>query len=85
MRLGVVPLFYLHLLNGGGWVRDPEGRDLPDLDAAKKEALAGARDLMASEVKAGELRLDALVAIEDEHGDEVYRLRFADAVTIAGG
>jgi hypothetical protein len=38
-----MPRFYLYLHDGKSRVEDPEGSELPDLTAAREEALASAR------------------------------------------
>ena len=55
---------------------------LPDLEAAREEALEGARDLWASAIKSADGRdlLDCAILITDEHGHELTRVLFADAL-----
>lgn len=46
-----MPRFYFnlrHRLGAAGVAIDPEGDDLPDLDAAREHALAAARDTIAT-------------------------------------
>ena len=38
----------LRIRDGDVLIADPDGSDLPDRDAARAEALAGARDILAS-------------------------------------
>src|SRR5688572_20597270 len=39
-REGIMPRYYFHVRTGGSLRRDPDGRDLPDIDAARKSAVA---------------------------------------------
>ncbi len=41
-----MPRWYLHVHDGERAILDPEGSELPDLTAARKEALAAARELL---------------------------------------
>ena len=45
--------FFFHIRDGSVFIEDPDGTELDDLDAARDEALASARDLVAARVKAG--------------------------------
>ena len=63
-------------------VRDDEGLDLPDVAGARAAALAGARALMCDQLKDGRLNLDHRIEVEDEAGERVLILLFADAIEI---
>ena len=43
--------YYFHVRKRGQLTRDEEGIDLPDISAAKQEALQGARELLAEAIK----------------------------------
>ncbi len=76
-------IFYLHLFNRLGAILDEEGRDLPDLAAAREEAIRNARSIMAEEVRAGELDLNARIDIAGPRADQVhFTLPFSDALVI---
>jgi hypothetical protein len=45
-----MPHFYLHVCNGNGFTEGEEGAELPDVEAARMRAVAGLRDLLASEL-----------------------------------
>jgi len=77
-----MPRFYMHVSNGHGFAEDEEGVELADEDAARDEALAGARDLMASELKKGELNLSSFIEVEDEAHRLLFTLHFSDAVKL---
>ena len=48
-----MPTFHFHVRDGGHLFEDPDGSDLPDLQAARAEALAAAREGVAEHIRAG--------------------------------
>jgi hypothetical protein len=72
----------MHVCNGMGFAEDPEGTELPDHEAAREKAIEGLRDLMAGEMKAGQLNQASFVEIADEAGDLISIVSFEDAVTV---
>jgi hypothetical protein len=48
---GHMPRFYFHICDDEGMSRDDEGTDLLDLEAAREEARASARDLISNYMK----------------------------------
>ena len=83
MRLSGVPRFYFHVCNGSGFTEDDEGSEVADLSEARTNAIKGLRDIMASELKRGELNLGSFIEIEDEAHELVMTVPFADAVNVA--
>jgi hypothetical protein len=79
-----MPRFYLHVCNGTGFLEDEEGVELSDVDAARAAAVAGARDLMASDVREGELDLASFIEVEDENHQWLFALLFLDALKVKG-
>jgi hypothetical protein len=77
-----VPRYYFHVCDGGGFAEDEEGLELADSDAARLEALRGARSLMAEELRQGELNLASFIEVEGEGGEHLFTLTFDDAVEI---
>ena len=69
--------FFLHLRDGTELMEDPDGSELPDLNAARAEAREAARDIMAGMVRAGELLDGQQIEIRDAAGAllEVVRLK----------
>ena len=78
-----MPLYYLHVCNGNGFIEDEEGQDLPDLDAARAAALRGARDIMSEEIRRGELNPASFIEVENEDHQLLFTLQFSDAVRIS--
>ena len=60
--------FYFHLKDGDRIITDEDGLDLPDLDAARREAILGARELLADAIKAGKSKVPDALVIADEAG-----------------
>ena len=79
-----MPVFHLHLHNAHVDASDEQGHDLPDLDAAKAEALAGIRDFLGHEAKTGTLDFRGQVDIADEAGPILETIASKDAFTFKG-
>ena len=76
-----MPLYFFDLHNDMD-VLDHDGKDFPDLNAAKENALAEAREMMKQAVDDGELNLGHDISVRDENGTTVYVLRFGEAVRV---
>ena len=74
--------FFFDLDECGDVTSDCEGRDLPDIAAARAQAVVEARALMAGDILAGKLCLDCAIRIRDATGAEVAMVTFADAARI---
>jgi hypothetical protein len=61
---------------------DEEGRELPDIEAARDAAMAAARDMAAESVREGHLNLGHYVEVEDGHGTPVMKITFGEVVSI---
>ena len=77
-----MPRYHFHVHDGTGVAEDEEGRELADLDAARVEALKGARSLIAEEALAGRIDMGSRIEVTDGTAEVVLTVRFADAVTI---
>ena len=81
-RLGRVARFYLHLINDMD-VPDEEGKELPDLNAARNWASRQARLLLGEIAKEeGRVVLHHRIDIENEHGEVLETVRFGDVVKV---
>lgn len=78
-----MPHFYLNVRDADGLLEDPEGSDLPDLDAAHLQALEGARDILAEMLRKGEVLDRQTIEITDEAGAVLAVVRFRDAFRLA--
>lgn len=78
-----MPRFYLHVCNGSGFVEDEEGQELPDLESAREQAIQGLRDIMAGDLRAGELNMASFIEVEDEARQLLTTVNFLEAVSIS--
>ena len=76
-----MPRFFFHIQDHA-LVRDDEGMELPDAEAARAEAMRGIRAMICDQVLQGRLALHHRVEIEDDTGAKVAALAFADAVRV---
>lgn len=74
--------YYFHMRDANGRIRDEEGVDLPDIEAARAEAMRGARSIIGHDVLAGRLDLSGAIEVVDEAGQEIHALAFVDAVSL---
>ena len=72
----------MHLRNGSDQLLDAEGSEFEDLAALRGSVMANARGLMAGDVRDGLLDLRFRIDAEDESGEIVYSLPFAQAVNV---
>ena len=77
-----MPRFYLHIRDGDRFLEDPDGSELPDLDAARAEAMASARELLADKIKAGEVVNGQRFEIVDEAGEVRATVPVKDAIRL---
>jgi hypothetical protein len=77
-----MPKYYLNIHNGLGFVQDEEGCVLDDSEAAREQAIRGARSIISAEVLAGTIDLRGKIEILAEDGSLALIVPFSDAVTI---
>ena len=73
----MMPLYYLHIRNGDKLEVDPDGTELPDLEAAFAEAVKVARELVD---EVDDLGRDAAIEITDGSGETVLTVPFSDTL-----
>jgi hypothetical protein len=79
-----MPKFYFHLHNDLD-VADEEGRELPDLDAARAYAEENALFTMAQTLQdEAHINFRHYIDIEDERGTVLATVRFKDVAKIEG-
>ena len=71
--------FYFNVRMDNNVEPDPEGVDLPSLEAARDEALHSAREILANAIKASSHPIDGFV-ITDESGRELETVSLKDAL-----
>ena len=79
-----MPLYFFHLHECGIDLDDPEGRELMSLEAARTQAVAEARSIMASEVLEGRLCLACYIDITDTSRELLDTVAFRDVLTVTG-
>lgn len=73
---------YFFSFRDGGRFDDDMGMDLADDEAARHEAVRGARSIMSDSVRDGQLPLSATVKCDDADGKLLFDLTFKDVVEI---
>jgi hypothetical protein len=76
-----VPRYFFHVYDDI-IAHDEEGAELPNVAAARLNALVGARELIAEQVKRGYFVLSHWIDVVDEEGITVLTVTFRDAVLI---
>ena len=80
-----MPRFYFDLHNDVETI-DPEGKKLPDVEAAKKVLLAEVREMIQASVENhGKIDLRHYIDLRDEAGTIVQVMHFEDALTVTRG
>jgi hypothetical protein len=72
-----MPKLYLHQRRADVYIRDLEGADFPNVEAARVEAIEGARELISEETLNGAIDLTAAFEIADEPGRSCSLFRSA--------
>jgi hypothetical protein len=73
--------FYFNVREFGRLVEDPEGIDLPTVDAARDEAIKAAREIMSERLMRGEKPDHSRFEIADESGNLILVVAFTEAYT----
>jgi len=76
-----MPRFFFHVYDDVVAL-DDEGMDLPDSEAARRTALAGARALAADQVRTGRLDLRHRIEVADDGGAPVLTVTFDEAIRV---
>ena len=74
-----MPKFFLNLHDGDDIIEDPVGADLPSLAAARKLAIASARDILAEQMRDGQPLDGQKIEIADESGAVLATVSFREA------
>jgi hypothetical protein len=77
----LVPRYFFHVYDDV-IAHDEEGLELPNEEAARLQALIGARDLIAAQVKHGYLIRSHWIDVADEEGQVLFKVTFGEAVHI---
>lgn len=74
--------FYFHIRDGEELRKDTTGVELPSVEAAREEALASARDILADEIRHGEALDTRRFEVWDDTGVPHFILPFKGAIGI---
>jgi len=80
-----MPRYFFHVSIAGSLVRDPDGRDLSDADAAWEAARSAALDLMQSDIGRPVNWHQCLLEVRDERDEVVLEFPFLEAIEIEAG
>jgi hypothetical protein len=72
-----MPLFHFNSLTGDLFLPDPEGEELPNLDAARDVAEQSAREALIEAVKTGDTAPDC-IQVTDSDGAELLTVFLED-------
>jgi hypothetical protein len=75
-----MPRFYFHIIQGGERIEDTEGSDLPNLAAARIEAIDSAREIAAHHARQGHYPDGQVFEISDDEGKIVLKMPFTEAL-----
>ena len=77
-----MPRYFFNIRSSEGIIRDPDGTELPDLEAARAEAELSARDLLADLLRQGVTLDGQAFEITDEMGQILERLPFRSVLRL---
>jgi hypothetical protein len=75
-----MPRYYFHVQRAQWTALDEEGTCLPNLQAAREEAVASARELLANAIKAGKNQVPDVILIADEDGRKLLLVSTKEAI-----
>ena len=75
-----MPRYYFHIRDENGFIEDDEGTEAPDLENAKSEARASARDLAIDEIRNKRPVDGRKVEVADEDGKTLAVIAVRDVV-----
>lgn len=79
-----MPHYYFHVREGADLSRDEEGQDLPNADAARREAISSSREILGEKLLHGGSLNHRTIEIADETGHVVDVVNSSD-VLFKGG
>ncbi|HWF64548.1 MAG TPA: hypothetical protein VN685_08060 [Rhizomicrobium sp.] len=80
MRRASAMRYFFHIRDEGGLIMDREGTELPDIDAARKEARLSARDFAMDDLRGGRRVAERRIEITDGEGLMLEALQARDIV-----
>jgi len=80
----MMPTYYFHIRENGTLIRDPDGLELPDLDAARVECKILILSVLREEQIDEEFSANRQFQVEDETGRTVLLVPFRLALSAVG-
>ena len=77
-----MPRFHFHVHDHSGITQDADGLELPDLDAARAEAIKGVRSILSYEVRQGLIDLTGRIDVAAPDGRVLLSIAVADIVQL---
>ncbi|MDB5522352.1 MAG: hypothetical protein JWM58_115 [Rhizobium sp.] len=75
-----MPRYYFNVRDGETISEDVDGIELQDLEAARREAIVAARDIMIDQLRGGEQVDGQIFEIENEDGEVLLVIPVRDAL-----
>ena len=75
-----MPRFFFHVREGDRLTDDPDGAEFPDLETARADALASARELLAGRLRKTGTLGDQRFEISDEAGRVLAEVPLREAI-----
>ncbi len=75
-----MPRFYFHLRRGDSVDNDDDGTECADAAAARQEAIATARELLANAIKSGRNDTFDSIIVADDCGQELTTVAFSEVL-----
>ena len=75
-----MPQFYFNVQDETGFTPDPEGQDLPDAQAARREAVSATREILGETLLHGGALNHRTIEITDENGHVVGHVNSRDVL-----
>lgn len=66
--------FFIHVDNGHGFIRDTDGIEFADLDAARRDAIRSGANIVAEELNAGCEAVYLTLYIDDHRGNRLMAI-----------
>jgi hypothetical protein len=79
-----MPHYYFHVREGSEFSKDTEGQDLPNVEAARKEAISASREMLGEKLLHGGSLNHRTIEIADETGHVVDVISSNDVLYQAG-
>jgi hypothetical protein len=80
-----MPLYFFHVREGSDLNRDAEGRDLSDVEAARREAINSVREIISEKLHHGGALNHRSIEIADETGHVVDVIHSREVLLKDGG